>query len=95
MEAVEAQLQRVEEKVQQLLKRYQLDQKEMQRLQKENALLQEELEKKKTQSAALHQTIDSLKINTLTLDQDSRKDLEKRINLYLKEIDKCLSLLNS
>jgi predicted nuclease with TOPRIM domain len=66
----------------------------MQRLQKENALLQEELEKKKTQSAALHQTIDSLKINTLTLDQDSRKDLEKRINLYLKEIDKCLSLLN-
>ena len=95
MEGIEEQLQRVEEKVQQLLKQYQLAQKEVQRLQKENVHLQEQLQQTTTQANKLHQKVDSLKINALGLDDDSKKDLEKRINTYLKEIDKCLSLLNT
>ncbi len=95
MEGIEEQLQRVEDKVQQLLKQYRLSQKEIERLQKENTHLQEELQQKTMQASTLHQKIDSYNINSTSISEASRKDLEMRINNYLKEIDKCLSLLNT
>jgi FtsZ-binding cell division protein ZapB len=95
MEDMEQRLQRVEEKIQQLLKQHQYAQKEMQRLQKENNRLNEELQQKIEHANNLQQKAELLKVNTLNLDDHSKKDLEKRINSYLKEIDKCLSLLNT
>ena len=95
MADVEQQIHRVEEKVQQLLKLYQSGQKEVQRLQKENAKLTHDLQLRTTQADELHQKIDTLKLNTLSMDAEAKKDLEKRINTYLKDIDKCLALLHS
>ncbi len=95
MEGMEQRLQRVEEKIQLLLKQYQYAQKEMQRLQKENTRLHEELQQKIEYANNLQQKAELLKVATLSLDDASKKDLEKRINNYLKEIDKCLSLLNN
>ena len=88
-------IKRIEEKVQLLLKEYQQSQKELLRLQKENLELREALELKTKKSNAQAQTIDVLKIQSLTQNDSSKKDLEKRINNYLKEIDKCLNLLQS
>jgi cell division septum initiation protein DivIVA len=88
-------IQRIEEKVSLLLKEYTFAQKEIQRLQKENTALQKQLETHTQKTSELNQTIDVLKINALTSNDSSKKDLEKRINTYLREIDKCLSLLQS
>ena len=88
-------IKRIEEKLQLLLKEYQQSQKELLRLQKENLELRKALELKTKKSNAQAQTIDVLKIQSLTQNDSSKKDLEKRINNYLKEIDKCLNLLQS
>ena len=89
------QIKRIEDKIQLLLKEYQQLQKELQRLQKDNLQLREELELKTKKSNDQAQTIDVLKIQSFTQNDTSKKELEKRINNYLKEIDKCLNLLQS
>lgn len=95
MEVAE-QLIRIEERVQQLLKEHQSMQKEAQRLQQENLDLRTQLAKKDEQVSGLQQKLDALKLTMGSLgDQDSRKELEKRIDSHLREIDKCLSLLNA
>ena len=89
------QIKRIEDKIQLLLKEYQQLQKELQRLQKDNLQLREALELKTKKSNDQAQTIDVLKIQSFTQNDTSKKELEKRINNYLKEIDKCLNLLQS
>jgi predicted nuclease with TOPRIM domain len=95
MEAMQEQIQRIEGKVQQLLKEYNLAQKEIQRLQKENNRLTEQLHTQTELGHQLQQKVDSLKVTTSGLSDNTKKDLEKRINTYLKDIDKCLALLHS
>ena len=95
MEGMQDQIQRIEEKVQRLVKEYHLAQKEIQHLQKENMRLAEMLQSRTEQANQLHQKVDALKISANSLDDSTKKDLEKRINIYLKDIDKCLALLHS
>lgn len=95
MEGMEEQILRIEDKVQQLLKEYNLAQKEIQRLQKENNRLIEQLQSQTDAADQLHQKVDAIKISASGLHDNSKKDLEKRINSYLKDIDKCLALLHS
>ena len=92
---MEDQLIRIEEKVLRLVKELGAAQKEIQRLNKENIRLKDELEAKTGQAEQLHQKVDALKINAGNLETGPKKDLEKRINTYLKDIDKCLSLLHT
>ncbi len=95
MEGMEEQILRIEDKVQQLLKEYNLAQKEVERLQKENSRLTEQLQSQTAAANQLHQKVDAIKISASGLHDNSKKDLEKRINSYLKDIDKCLALLHS
>ncbi|MCW3107452.1 MAG: hypothetical protein JWQ09_1958 [Segetibacter sp.] len=95
MEDMEEQIQRIENKVQQLLKEYNNAQKEIQRLQKENHHLTEQLQFQTDQANQLHQRVDAQSFSTSNLEDKAKKDLEKRINTYLKDIDKCLALLHS
>ena len=94
MSDLEKQLKRIQDKLQQVLKDYSA-------LQKENLRLKEELDKNRTQSFANQQTIedlkqqvDVLKITSGDWDQNDKKEFEKRINSYLKEIDRCIALLS-
>jgi hypothetical protein len=57
--------------------------------------LTEMLKSQTEQANQLHQKVDALKISTNGLEEHTKKDLEKRINSYLKDIDKCLALLHS
>ncbi len=94
MTEIEVQLKRIQDKLQQVLKDYSA-------LQKENLRLREELDKNRTQTFTHQQTIedlkqqvDALKITSGDWDQNDKKDFEKRINSYIKEIDRCIALLS-
>lgn len=95
MEDMHGQIQRIEAKVQQLLKEYNTAQKEIQRLQKENVRLTEQLQSRTQLANELHQRVDAKNFSASHLSEKAKKDLEKRINTYLKDIDKCLALLHS
>lgn len=95
MEEMQDQILRIENKVQQLLKEYSHAQKEIQRLQKENLHLTEQLQTQAEQARQLHQQADARNFAGSNLEEKAKKDLEKRINTYLKDIDKCLALLHS
>jgi predicted nucleic acid-binding Zn-ribbon protein len=91
---LELQIKRVQEKLQQLLKKHD-------ELVKENHRLKKELEKMNGQTSQHQQTIETLKQQVAVLklssgnwDEQDKKEFEKRINQYIKEIDKCIALLS-
>jgi len=92
--AIDDQLKSIQGKLQQLLKQYQL-------LQKENRQLKAALEEAKTaadtktsQLYSLQRQVDALKLGVQGWSDEAKVALEKRIDDYLKEIEKCLALLN-
>ena len=94
MSDLEIQLKRIRDKLQQVLKDYAA-------LQKENLRLKEELDKNRTQSFAHQQNIEDLKQQVEVLkftsgywEEGDKKEFEKRINSYIKEIDRCIALLS-
>jgi len=94
MPELEIHLKRIHEKLQQVLKQYAI-------LEKENEKLREDLEKTNNQFLKSEQTIEELKqkieilkISSGSWNEDDKKEFEKRINFYLKEIDKCIVLLS-
>jgi peptidoglycan hydrolase CwlO-like protein len=94
MNQTEQHLKRIQDKLQHLLKNFSA-------VEKENARLKDELNKRKELSVRYHQKIDELKqqVNILKLgngemNESDKKNFEKQINTYLKEIDKCIALLS-
>jgi chromosome segregation ATPase len=92
--AVDQQFNSINDKLQQLLKQYN-------RMQKENERLTEELQRaKKAETTTqekmeeLQQQISILKVASGELSEKDKKEFEKKINQYLKEIDKCISFLS-
>jgi hypothetical protein len=91
---LDQQLKRINEKLQHFLKQYQL-------LQKENEKLKQEIDEKtnhqkllSVQSDRLQQQIEILKLSKGEMNSVERKAFEKRLNQYIKEIDRCISILN-
>jgi hypothetical protein len=89
----EIQLKRVHEKIQLLLRQHQI-------LQKENERLKEDLKKMQARGEAIardaerfrHQA-EVFKLSGRGLEEPDKKMLEKRLNQYVREIDKCIALL--
>ena len=93
MNAMQEQIDRINEKLQVLLKKYQA-------LQKENEKIKLDLDSRngkekewRDKTESLQQQVEILKASTGQMDEASKKDFEKRINQYLKEIDRCIALL--
>ena len=91
---MEQQLKRIQDKLQQLLKQYN-------RLQKENERLKEELQHSKSKDTEtqrrmeeLGQQVSILKVASGEMSEKDKKDFEKKINQYVREIDKCISFLS-
>lgn len=89
----EQHLKRIQEKLQQLLKQHAA-------VQKENNRLKEELQESRGKNLQQQQYMDELKQQASVLKMNAgemsgadKKELEKRINSYLKEIDRCIALL--
>lgn len=94
MSVYEEQLKRIQDKLQLLVK-------QQQQLQKENQQLKAEIEgwKLKTteqQQVAdqLKQQVDIIKFSGGQMDEAEKKQFEKKIGSYLKEIDRCIALLS-
>jgi chromosome segregation ATPase len=86
-------LKRIQDKLQQLLKQHSAVQKENIRLREE---LDAALQKVSTQQKGadeLKQQVSVLKMNAGEMSETDKKEFEKRINSYLKEIDRCIALL--
>lgn len=91
----EERLKSIQAKLQQVLKQYQLLQKENLQLKKELARSQAHNQEKSEQLQALQQQVDVLKLGVKGWNEQEKAELEKRIDVYLKEIDKCIALLNN
>ena len=93
MNPLQQHLQRINEKLQLLLKQYRAVQKENEKLKSALADSKKEQADNLRQIEALEQKVAVLKTATNNLDEDDKKELEKRINTYLKEIDRCIAVL--
>ncbi len=91
--SVDQQFNIINDKLQQLLK-------QLNRIKKENEHLGSVLESQKKeneqllmQKAELQQQISILKLATGDMKDKDKKDFERKINQYIKEIDKCISYM--
>ncbi|MBE2229738.1 MAG: hypothetical protein IAE96_03725 [Chitinophagaceae bacterium] len=89
----EEQLNRIQEKLQQLLKQYSYVRKENDRLKEELSETKEKLSRNEKMTEELSQQVAVLKMNAGGLAEQDKKELEKKINHYLREIDRCIALL--
>ena len=84
----------IHDKLQQLLKAYG-------RVQKENERLKDELQKARDNEQIMNHRFDEIqqqvsvmKLGTSDMSERDKKEFEKKINRYIKEIDKCITYLS-
>jgi hypothetical protein len=92
---LDLQIKSIQDKLQHLLRQQAVLHKENQRLKKELEKATGINEEKQALVQALQQQMDVLKLGSGTMDEAEKNALGKRIDVYLKEIDKCLALLNT
>jgi len=90
----EQHLKRIQDKVQQLLKQHTALQKENQSLKEELDSIKKEASQFQENSDSLKQQVEILKYSNGEMDDEDKKQFEKRINSYLKEIDRCIAMLS-
>lgn len=88
------QLKNISEKCQELVKRYEQVKKENERLKAELIPAKQREMGFLEQIATLEQKLIVLKAGTGQLDDTEKKELDKKLHTYLKEIDRCISMLS-
>lgn len=95
MKTIEEHIHSIHVKLQQLVKKYAV-------LRKENDILHHELEERRTNEKKFLDKINSLEIQAGILKASSGKmnekdkhDFEKRINQFIKDLEKCITMLNN
>ena len=94
MPTSDLQFKRIQEKTLQLVKQYQQLQQENEQLKKEMQLSTEKQDSFKTKIDSLEEKVAVLKTAAGQLNDADKKDVEKRLNYYLKEIDRCITMLS-
>ena len=94
MPELEQHIKRINDKLQHLLKNYQLLQKDNERQTKLIKELQQTKESNNEQIAVLQQQVLILKTSAGQMNEADKKAFEKMINQHLREIDKCIALLS-
>tara|TARA_B100001741_G_scaffold311093_1_gene311568 strand:- start:7892 stop:8176 length:285 start_codon:yes stop_codon:yes gene_type:complete len=86
----------IESKVKKIISLYNSLKKEKEEILEENNTLKSEVEDRKTDIKRLEEKIKLLRITRSVSAQDVEKNKESRqkINEYVREIDKCIALLN-
>lgn len=96
MNTTEQHLKRIQEKLQQLLKEHAVLAKENSRMKEELSAAKEKIRHQQKSMDELKQQVSILKVSsgdTGKMSEADKKEFEKRINVYLKEIDRCIALL--
>lgn len=94
MAVLDNHIKRINDKLQQLLKQYQWLQKDNERLRNTVKKLEEESQEKMQNIEQLQLQVNILKASAGQMNETDKKVFEKKINQYLKEIDKCITLLS-
>ena len=94
MISLEATLKRILDKLQQLMRRHKALQQENDRLRRTVGEAEEKLKQAQEQVQLLRTQLDVLKLNAGDLNAADKKEIEKKLNGYLKEIDRCIALLS-
>jgi hypothetical protein len=89
----ELQLKRVHEKIGLLLKQHLALQKENERLRDDLKKMLVRCEDLSREAEKFRQQAEVSKLSGSSLDESDKKMLEKRLNQYVREIDKCIALL--
>ena len=93
MSNTEQHLKRIQDKLQQLLKQHSAVQKENSKLKEELAVARQKSAVQQKSADELKQQVSILKVSAGEMSEADKKEFEKRINGYLKEIDRCIALL--
>ena len=94
MNELEEQLKRIQDKLQLLLKQHQQLQKENDKLKQDLGQLHNNHKTQSSQIDELRQQAEILKMSKTDMNESEKKAFEKRLNQYIKEIDRCIALLN-
>jgi chromosome segregation ATPase len=94
LQELDQHINRINQKLQQLLKNYQQLQKDNERQSKLIQTLQQEKESNSTTIQTLQQQVHILKASVGSMSDVEKKAFEKNINQYIKEIDKCITFLS-
>ena len=95
MNTTEQHLKRIQDKMLQLLKQHTALQKENQSLKEELNNLKKETLGFRESSDSLKQQVEILKYSNGEMESEDKKQFERRINSYLKEIDRCIAMLSN
>ncbi|MGE5521221.1 MAG: hypothetical protein ACM3VS_14960 [Candidatus Dadabacteria bacterium] len=82
------------DKLQQLLRQYSRIQKENERLNQELAIAQSKVSAAHSNIEQLQQQISILKVSYGEMSEKDKKEFEKRINQYIREVDRCIAFLS-
>ena len=93
MSNTEQHLKRIQDKLQQLVKQHAAVQKENSKLKEELESAQQKISAQQKGTDELKQQVSILKVSAGDMSEADKKEFEKRINGYLKEIDRCIALL--
>lgn len=93
MNPLDQHIARINDKLQQLLKQHLQLQKENDKLKKEIKDVKSLQSEKTKQMDELEEKVAILKTATNNMNEADKKDLEKRLNHYIKEIDRCITML--
>lgn len=94
MSTTEQHLKRIQDKVQQLLKSHSTLQKENSRLKEELDMARQQADLYRKNIDVLKQQVNVLKLGAVEMNETDKKEFEKRINSYVREIDRCIALLS-
>ncbi len=94
MSTIEEHIKSVNEKLQQLLKKHVALKKENDNLKDDLNRLRQKEEEYKSTLHELDQKVNILKAASGQMTETDQKEFEKKINRYIKEIDKCIGLLS-
>jgi hypothetical protein len=94
MNETEVQLKRIQSKLQQLLKKHVVMQKENNWLKAELDTTKREVSVQQENLENLRQQVDVLKFSNGEMSETDKKEFERKINSYVKEIDRCIVMLS-
>ena len=92
-EGIELRVRRIQEKLQLLLRQRDLLLKENGKLKEELRQLQQDQQDQNTKFEQLQQQVEILKATKTAMGEGEKRALEKRLGQYIREIDRCITLL--
>ncbi|MCX6315736.1 MAG: hypothetical protein NTW29_00480 [Bacteroidetes bacterium] len=93
MSTTEQQWKRIQDKLRLLLKQHSTVRKENRKLKEELDAAHKKMQEQQQAADELKQQISILKLNTGEMKEADKRELEKRLTAYLKEIDRCIAML--